>query len=608
MRLTAFVIVLTLTSLAISQTHSALLDPATEGQWSAVQNWPIVAVHAILLPSGDVLAWTDYTTNAGAQIWRRATNTFVPKSYDPVSLFCAGHVFLGDGRLFVVGGIVGLSDEVGPRETEFFDPVGETWAAGPLMGQGRYYPTATVLGDGRVYVSGGTTTCASCFADRPEVYDPVANAFTLLAPSAQRAFKYYPHTYQLPDGRIIVAAQDDKAVDTRVLDLATQQWTIVDPSIVDGHSSVMYLPGKFMKSGKATADDPGHAAVATTYTLDMTEPSPQWEATEPMAFPRSYHNLTILPDGQVLVTAGGTTTSKVDYANAVYAAELWSPSTKTWTTLASAQQPRMYHSTALLLPDATVLVAGSGRQNGRSQPDPADQQNAEIFSPPYLFRGPRPTISSAPANISYANAFTVVTPNAAQIASLALVAPGAVTHAFNQNQRYVPLAFTAGAGSLSVQAPANGNLAPPGPYMLFIVDSNGVPSVAAWTRIGGTGVTVPPVPDGTFGVPLRASRSSATSIALTWDAASCAAPGFHVVYGNLAGLPSYQVAGGACGLGTGGSFAWNGVPSGNLWFVIVADSGAFEGSWGDASAGPRNGTTDSGVCGVVSRVNSDPCP
>jgi hypothetical protein len=97
-------------------------------------------VHASLLPSGDVLAWTDYTTNSGAQIWRPSTNTFVPKSYSAVSLFCSGHVFLADGRLFVVGGIVGLEDSVGPHETTMFDRRERFGSEGPLMSQGRYIP------------------------------------------------------------------------------------------------------------------------------------------------------------------------------------------------------------------------------------------------------------------------------------------------------------------------------------------------------------------------------------------------------------------------------------------------------------------------------------
>jgi uncharacterized repeat protein (TIGR01451 family) len=464
------------------------------GQWSAVQNWPIVAVHAHLLPSGDVLAWTDYTTNSGAQIWRRATNTFTPKTYTPVSLFCAGHAYLSDGRLLVAGGIVGLQDDLGPQDSTFFNPATETWSAGPLMTMGRYYPTTTTLPDGRVLVQGGTTTCNTCIADLPEIYDPATNVWTPMASSARKAFKYYPHTYVLPDGRILAAAQDDVAVITQALDLNTQTWTTIDGRIIDGHSSVMYLPGKIMKAGKATQDNQGLPSLATTFVLDMTQPSPAWQSTAPMAFPRSYLNLTVLPDGQVLATGGGTTTDKANFATAVYEAELWSPATKTWTTMSRSQTPRLYHSTALLLPDATVLVAGGGRENGRSQPDPADQQNAEIFSPPYLFKGPRPVIGSAPSVLQYGTAFTVATPDAARIASVSLIALSSVTHSFNENQRFVPLTFEVGTGSLNVHPPAGGTIAPPGPYMLFLVDTNGVPSTAAMVRLPAGGAP-PPRPD-----------------------------------------------------------------------------------------------------------------
>src|SRR5262245_60379065 len=171
---------------------------------------------------------------------------------------------------------------------------------------------------------------------------------------------------------------------------------------------------------------------------------------------------------------------------------MWSPSSGNWTTMARAQRARRYHSTALLLPDATVLVAAGGRQNGRSQPDPADETNAEIYSPPYLFKGPRPTISSSPTLVAFASQFFVGTPDAARIASVALVAPGAVTHAFNENQRFVPLSFTQTSGGINVTGPVNGNTAPPGPYMLFLVDTTGVPSMAAWVRIPGPGEDAQP--------------------------------------------------------------------------------------------------------------------
>jgi hypothetical protein len=196
-----------------------------------------------------------------------------------------------------------------------------------------------------------------------------------------------------------------------------------------------------------------------------------------MTFPRAYHVETILPDGTVLVTGGGRTVGAYDIANAVYQAELWSPATETFATLASMNAPRLYHGTALLLPDARVLVAGGGRSPG---PDPRDQENAEIFAPPYLFRGPRPTISAVPTRLTRGQNFAVTTPDAARISKVTLVAAGAMTHGFNMSQRFLPLSFTVAGNTLTVAAPANANLAPPGVYLLFVIDSDGVPSVGSF--------------------------------------------------------------------------------------------------------------------------------
>jgi hypothetical protein len=498
-------------------------SPVQVGQWSPVLNWPqtglgipLVAVHASLLPSGNVLTWSDYSDNAGAQIFRPSTNTFSDATFSLVSLFCSAHTFLADGRLLVTGGIVGTADDLGPQQSETFDPVTETWTPAALMTTGRYYPTTTTLPDGRVLVAGGTTTCVTCNANTLEIYDPVANRWTTMANSAKMAFHYYPHPFVLPDGRVVFAGEDDAAISTKVLDLNTQSWTTVDSRIIDGHSSAMYQPGKIIKAGTATADNPAKLSAATAYTLDMTQPAPAWQPTGSMAFPRSFLNLTLLPDGTVLATGGGTTTDTADHSKAVYPAEIWSPVTKTWTTMASMLTPRLYHSTALLLPDATVLVAGGGRQNGRSQPDPADEPNSEIFSPPYLFKGPRPVIASAPSKLLYGSSFPVVTSDDARIASVSLIALGSVTHAFNENQRFVPLTFTHAGGSLNVNAPADGNTAPPGPYMLFIVDTNGVPSVAAMVRLPAPSEDItPPTPPGNL-----SATTSIGSARLTWFAST----------------------------------------------------------------------------------------
>ena len=138
-------------------------------------------------------------------------------------------------------------------------------------------------------------------------------------------------------------------------------------------------------------------------------------------------------------------------------AELWSPTAETWKTLSSAAIPRLYHSTALLLPDGRVLTAGSGDDG------PAvNQLQAELFSPPYLFKGARPTIASAPSLIGYGSTFWVDSADAGTIASVSLIRPGAVTHAFDEDQRFLNLSFTHAPGALNVTAPASANLAPPG--------------------------------------------------------------------------------------------------------------------------------------------------
>jgi len=130
------------------------------------------------------------------------------------------------------------------------------------------------------------------------------------------------------------------------------------------------------------------------------------------------------------------------------------------------------------LPDGRVLVGGGGGCCGAP-----DQYNAEIFSPPYLFKGARPTIASVSTSIGYGSQFFVGTPDAASIASVALIRLGSDTHEFNRDQRYLPLSFTAVVNGLNVTMPANWNLAPPGDYMLFLVNGNGVPSVASMVTV-----------------------------------------------------------------------------------------------------------------------------
>ena len=286
--------------------------------------------------------------------------------------------------------------------------------------------------------------------------------------------------FVLPNGNVLAAGSDESAFATYELNVATQTWTTVDPTVLDAGSAVQYLPGMIMKAGSsylsAPPDNGGSApSSATTYVINMNQANPAWVQTESMANPRTHLNLTILPDDTVLATGGSTDIGGVNPAHAVYQAELWSPVTQTWTTMASEQVPRLYHSTALLLPTGQVVVAGGGRNfyNNIAYP------NAEIYSPAYLFKGSRPTIAQAPPNtLTYGQNFFVGTPDASDIASVALIRNGSDTHAFNTDQTYVPLTFTQTSGGLTVTAPANSDLAPPGYYMLFLVNKEGVPALA----------------------------------------------------------------------------------------------------------------------------------
>jgi hypothetical protein len=208
-----------------------------------------------------------------------------------------------------------------------------------------------------------------------------------------------------------------------------------------------------------------------------------------MAFPRRHLNSTILPDGQVLVTGGTRGAGFVDVnpADAVKAAEVWDPATGVWTTLASNSLMRVYHSVSLLLPDATVLHGASGdalaiQPNGDIDSVPP-QRNHEVFSPPYLFKGARPTISAAATSVTYSETFEVSTPNAAQITAVRWIRLGSVTHAFDAGQRANTLEFERAVTGVQVTAPSDAFQAPPGFYMLFILNRNGVPSNGSILRI-----------------------------------------------------------------------------------------------------------------------------
>ena len=222
-------------------------------------------------------------------------------------------------------------------------------------------------------------------------------------------------------------------------------------------------------------------ATATTELIDMSQSVPKWVNGPPMVRARVEMNATLLPDGKVL-TSGGSEKDE-DEATAVKEAQIYDPIANLFSSASSMEIPRLYHSNTILLPDARVAALGGNPMRKLYQSE------IEIYSPPYLFNpdgspAKRPTIAEVgPGELSYGKQFTVKTPEATEIQSVVLVRPGAVTHAFDMDQRLVGLTFSVVSGQLQVNAPANGNLAPPGYYLLFILNKQGTPSVANFVRL-----------------------------------------------------------------------------------------------------------------------------
>ena len=377
-----------------------------------------------------------------------------------------------DGRLLVAGGHI--TDNQGLPDANLFDAATRAWTAVAPMSKGRWYPTSTTLPDGEVVtVAGGDQDGIE--ATIPEVWN---GSLWRALPGADRAFGYYPRLFVAPNGLVFLAGQ---LRDSFYLDPAgSGSWTLVattDYGQREYGSAAMYRPGKVLiVGGSEPASGP---PTNTAEVIDLGQAVPAWQYTESMAQSRRQLNATLLPDGRVLATGGTASSGFTDPAGGVHAAEVWDPDSGNWTTWASNRVTRVYHSATLLLPDARILHAGCG-DNGGSLPR---ELNAEIFSPPYLFRGARPSITIEPGAVGYGQQFFVATPDAGRVVRATLVRPSSVTHSFDQNQRFVELSLVRVAGGLELTAPANGNLAPPGNYMLFIVNSMGVPSVSRIVRL-----------------------------------------------------------------------------------------------------------------------------
>jgi Domain of unknown function (DUF1929) len=502
------------------------------GQWSGLQDWPVVGIHVALLTNGKVLAYdsindepsehSEVHNTTRATVWDPGTGTFTPANVmTGYNVFCSGLAHLPDGSLFLAGGNKNNVLD-GIRETHVFDANGNRWTLGPKMQLERWYPSVTPLANGEMLITDGKVHGGEA-DDQPEVRTTSGALRTLTG--ATKDLPLYPWMDVAPDGRVMYTgpANDLQALDTRGQG-SWQHFGPRDGVWRDYGSRALYDVGKILVTG---GDIP---ATANSAVVDINGARPGVTATQSMANPRRQHNATVLADGTVLATGGLSSAEPlVDMAAGVYDAELWNPATGAWTTMAAESATRQYHSAALLLPDGRVLSSGGGVCL-RCHEVGYLEKNAQVFSPPYLFRkdgsgqlAPRPSITSIPSAVGQGADFTIATPNAASIRKVALVRVAAATHSVNMEQRYIPLAFRAGSGSLVATAPASVNIAPPGYYMLFVIDSNGVPSVSSMVRFSAGAVSTGSAVPAGRGVPAPPARPSAMARLRTAVASDAAA-------------------------------------------------------------------------------------
>jgi hypothetical protein len=452
---------------------------ATIGSWTSTIQVGVIGVHAALLNTGKVLLY-EFDANNGvgskAVLFDPATSTSsrvdVPFRRN---IICSGISLLADGRVLTTGGepyTAGGNDAFqGIRESTIFDPATNRWTDPGVMAYPRWYPSNVLLPNGSTLVFSGRDAAGTRNIAQVERYDPATGRWTTLPAAANRQTGLYPRTVVLPDGRILVTRSLNGVTDT--FDPRTNAWKQIDTMNAgqrqDG--SVVLLPGlqRYLSVGGKTKT----AVTKTAEILDMSAANPQWTYTGAMAFARRNPNLVLLADGTVLAVGGGTT---VGPSGATKTAELYDPATGRWRQMAAQTAARTYHSTALLLPDGRVLSAGA--TSGLPE-----QTTVDIYSPPYLFKGPRPTISSVPGSAGYGQQLAISTPDASRISRVALIRPGAVTHSVNFDQRYVDLTFTRGSGTLTAAIPSSANTAPPGWYLVVIVDTQGIPSVGKFLRL-----------------------------------------------------------------------------------------------------------------------------
>ncbi|UUZ66081.1 DUF1929 domain-containing protein [Polaromonas sp. P1-6] len=475
----------------------------TGGQWSAPFGIPVAGISSVLLNNGKVLFWS-YEPSEG---WDpNAPNTGVAYVWDPTTrtghsitppenIWCGAQTILSDGRVYVAGGNLRYPDpNAAPGQTGWqgalsnytFNPITETWKKQPDMAYGRWYPTVTKLADNSVVIASGyDQTGSHAITQVVELFTPSAHmdgVGTIRPVSFHDPEGFYPFQYLMPSGQMLQAGPT--LTNTSLLTPGIWSWSNI-PNMGSSHNygnGITYTdasvtPGKqvIVIAGGVN----GATAVSNNEWLDSTNPAAGWKPYPQWLQARRNANTVILPDGTLFTVGGNNATNQ--YHNPLFQSERYnkpaSDPTGLWVQMSPNTIQAAYHASAILLPDATVLLSQDDMNLQGGSP-----HQAQVYSPPYLFKGARPQIISAPSELSLGQTFSVKA-DMPKIASAVLVAPGAVTHGNDMHQRFIKLQSQKQNTTLHVTLPASGSLVPPGYYMLFIVDSKGIPSVAKFVRV-----------------------------------------------------------------------------------------------------------------------------
>lgn len=466
--------------------------------WQISSKVPINPVHAALGRTGKVLFFggsgndpSNMANSAkGVVLWNISSGTFsTPKvpldnNGNPIDIFCAGNSFRANGKLFSAGGTLQYDPFKGIPDAIIFNFTTERWFKVASMNTGRWYPTVLTLGDGQILALSGLDINGN-LSRKPEIF----NSSTGWQSFSQQTspFALYAHLILLSSGKIFyTGAQlgDNNGVSPRILTLPSAFNTAIAEQAVSGlevadkgdqAASVLLPPAQ---DQKVMIIGGGGGAATNRVNIINLNTGTTYTRAPYLNNPRMHHNAVILPDRTVFVCNGSKNQQSI--ADSTLPAEIYNPETNKWTVVETPTiNGRVYHSVALLLPDGRVAVAGGNPRRT------IYENRIEIYSPAYM-TATRPKIDSAPQSAGYNTAIVIQTNQATNIKWVHLVKPMAPTHGLDTEQRLVDLPIDATkttATSLTVQIANNRNLAPPGYYMLFIVDKNNVPSSASWIQL-----------------------------------------------------------------------------------------------------------------------------